>query len=727
MKKIILLTTLLCFALVINVFAQTWSAQTSGVTTSLNTVSAVDANVGWIGGNGGVVLRTTNGGTNWTNVTGSPIGTNDVYAICGIDANTCLVSTSPAATYVFRTSNGGATWTQVFTQTGGFIDDIKFKDANNGFMYGDPVSSRWSLWKTTNGGVTWDSAGCYLPQVSSEAGWNNAMWLVGNNIWFGTNSTKVYKSTNFGATGSWISGATTGSANSYSVAFNGDIGFTGQTVALKSTNGGTSYATFTLPGSGTCYSFNTVQGSNRFWYNRGASIYFSSDNGATFASQFTGTGTYQAMSIVQSGSTIRGWSVTAAGLIAMYNETLVVVPSGTWTEQTSGLTSTLYSVSAVNDDVAWVCGAAGKVLRTTNKGVNWVNVSGNLPSGYAMYNIFGWDANLAIVTGVSGTTTAIYQTSNGGTNWTTANSHAGFGDFLYMTSPTNAYFIGDPISGNWDLLSSTNAGLNWSTWATVPTTNTSGSYNNAAWFQGTQVWFSSVGLSQLVYTSNMGANWTTQSLSLANITAVCFTSPTRGLAGGSSASPGLLSTTNGGVNWTAITSPYTTSSISGMVGAGTTWWISQQGTGISISTNDGANWTTAYTATAGSFYHMTKSRSGATIWGVRSNGGISRYGQPISGIHTITNEVPASYSLSQNYPNPFNPVTNINFSLPKSGLVTLKVYDAIGKEVATLVNDNRTAGVYNVDFNASSLSSGVYFYKLTAGDFTSVKKMMLIK
>ncbi len=186
-----------------------WVGQNpSGVTTSLNTVSTVNANVGWIGGNGGVVLRTINAGTNWTNVTGAPIGTADVYAICGIDANTCLVSTSPGATFVYRTSNGGVNWTQVFTQTGGFIDDIKMQNANTGFMYGDPVGARWSLWKSTNGGVNWDSAGLYLAQAGTEAGWNNAMWLVGNNLWFGTNNTRVYYSTNFGS--SWLFGATTG-------------------------------------------------------------------------------------------------------------------------------------------------------------------------------------------------------------------------------------------------------------------------------------------------------------------------------------------------------------------------------------------------------------------------------------------------------------------------------------------------------------------------------------
>ncbi len=293
-----------------------WVRQPSGLTTSLNTVSTVNQNVGWIGGNGGVVLRTINGGVNWSNVTGSPIGTADVYAICGLDANTCLVSTSPSATFVYRTSNGGVNWTQVFTQTGGFIDDIKFQNASTGYMYGDPVGSRWSLWKSTNGGVNWDSTGLYLPQAGTEAGWNNAMWLSGNNLWFGTNNTRVYKSTNFGST--WTFGATTGSANSYSVAFNGSIGFTGQSSLLKSTNGGTNYAAVTLPGTGTAYSFNGVL--DRFWYCRTTNIYWSSDNGANFAVQYADTGTYQAMSLKLDGNIIRGWAVTSNGRIAKYNE-----------------------------------------------------------------------------------------------------------------------------------------------------------------------------------------------------------------------------------------------------------------------------------------------------------------------------------------------------------------------------------------------------------------------
>ncbi|MFQ3608556.1 MAG: T9SS type A sorting domain-containing protein [Chloroherpetonaceae bacterium] len=86
-----------------------------------------------------------------------------------------------------------------------------------------------------------------------------------------------------------------------------------------------------------------------------------------------------------------------------------------------------------------------------------------------------------------------------------------------------------------------------------------------------------------------------------------------------------------------------------------------------------------------------------------------------------------SYKLDQNYPNPFNPSTKITFSIKNAGFVSLKVYDLLGREVATLVNENRAAGIYDVNFNAAGLGSGVYFYTLTSGGFSQTKKMMIIK
>lgn len=91
------------------------------------------------------------------------------------------------------------------------------------------------------------------------------------------------------------------------------------------------------------------------------------------------------------------------------------------------------------------------------------------------------------------------------------------------------------------------------------------------------------------------------------------------------------------------------------------------------------------------------------------------------------NEVPASFSLSQNYPNPFNPVTKISYAIPKSGFVSLKVYDVLGREAAALVNEVKNAGSYTVDFNASGFTSGIYFYRLEVNGLSEVRKMMLLK
>ena len=89
--------------------------------------------------------------------------------------------------------------------------------------------------------------------------------------------------------------------------------------------------------------------------------------------------------------------------------------------------------------------------------------------------------------------------------------------------------------------------------------------------------------------------------------------------------------------------------------------------------------------------------------------------------------VPLVYELSQNYPNPFNPSTKINYTIPQQSFVTLKVYNILGQEVATLVNEVQKASKYVATFDAKSLASGVYFYKLQAGNFVASKKLLLLK
>jgi hypothetical protein len=114
----------------------------------------------------------------------------------------------------------------------------------------------------------------------------------------------------------------------------------------------------------------------------------------------------------------------------------------------------------------------------------------------------------------------------------------------------------------------------------------------------------------------------------------------------------------------------------------------------------------------GDLYHWYPDEYNTWITGVEEN---------------ITDGVPSEYSLSQNYPNPFNPTTNIEFSIPNSGMVSVKVFNVLGQEVANLVNQELKAGVHKVDFDATNLTSGIYFYTLESGNFTQSQKMLLLK
>ena len=88
---------------------------------------------------------------------------------------------------------------------------------------------------------------------------------------------------------------------------------------------------------------------------------------------------------------------------------------------------------------------------------------------------------------------------------------------------------------------------------------------------------------------------------------------------------------------------------------------------------------------------------------------------------------PGKYILEQNFPNPFNPSTTINFSIPQKNFVSLRVFNIIGEEVSTLINEEKDAGSYHIKFNALNIPSGIYFYKITAGSFSATRKMILIK
>ncbi len=110
-----------------------------------------------------------------------------------------------------------------------------------------------------------------------------------------------------------------------------------------------------------------------------------------------------------------------------------------------------------------------------------------------------------------------------------------------------------------------------------------------------------------------------------------------------------------------------------------------------------------------------------------TSGFLAAYPKIVTGVKNKDGGIPKKFELSQNYPNPFNPTTRIKYSITSKQLVVLKVFDILGREVTTLVNEEKPAGSYEITFNATNLASGVYLYSLQAGNFHKVKKLVLLK
>ena len=156
------------------------------------------------------------------------------------------------------------------------------------------------------------------------------------------------------------------------------------------------------------------------------------------------------------------------------------------------------------------------------------------------------------------------------------------------------------------------------------------------------------------------------------------------------------------------------------------------GGGVFLSTDNGSNWNAVNNGLLQlTVYSLTI--SGDNIFagtdGAGAGGGVWRrpLSEMITAVETNKDNLPTEFALEQNYPTPFNPSTKISWQLPIGIQATLKVYDVLGKEVATLVNEYKPAGTYELTWNAANLPSGVYFYRIKAGSFIQTRKMILLK
>lgn len=306
----------------IDTCSYSWAVQTSGTTNALLTVYAVSDQIGWAAGAGPTVVKTSNGGINWTSATGTGL-TGTIYNIFAWSANEAICAANLASTFIYKTSNGGVTWTQVFNQAGGFINAVHMISSTEGYGLGDPVGGKWTVVKTTDGGNTWSRMATEPTQVGAEAGWNNSFQIEGTNMWFGTSETKVYHSSNLGLT--WTSAATTGTLNTYALHFSSlTNGLAGGNAMVKSTDGGSSFSSTGSPG--TTGNLNGLEGYGNDWWGlrSDANVYRSNNHGANWTTAYNLSGAvFQDIDFTVVGGCPKGWAVGNAGKIAKMSATLV--------------------------------------------------------------------------------------------------------------------------------------------------------------------------------------------------------------------------------------------------------------------------------------------------------------------------------------------------------------------------------------------------------------------
>jgi len=189
---------------------------------------------------------------------------------------------------------------------------------------------------------------------------------------------------------------------------------------------------------------------------------------------------------------------------------------------------------------------------------------------------------------------------------------------------------------------------------------------------------------------------------------------------------GVYLSTNNGTSWTEVDSGLTYTYVQALAVSGTNLFAGTDA-GVFLSTNNGTSWKEASTGLTNTYVNAL-AVSGMNLFAGTWSGGVWR--RPLSEMTSVErtpSSIPRAFVLEQNYPNPFNPSTTIKFELPKASLVSLSVYDILGREVSVLVNERRDAGVYEVKFDGSALASGVYFYRLQAGDYVASRKMLIVK
>jgi len=669
--------------------------------------------------------ESTDGGMSWTQITlpGALYYTGKVVVAPSND------SVVYACGYydIYRTSDRGQTWNELnltpvdHSGNAGAVQDCDVDPTNanivyatKGSQYANPSDTSYGVFKSTDGGSTWSRASSGLPSadyvdriciaVAPSSHFTLYCGIYGKNPSKpSSDTTRAFKSTDGGST--W-------SPMNITVDYGGGQGWYNNTVAVdptnanivylggvdlwKSTDGGATWGNITNSYSGGTvhpdqHSVSFVHGSGNFYVGDDGGVWKTTDGGSTFTSCNADLDVTQFYAL---GIDPENSSLTFAG--AQDNGTEKnSTPNLDWNEIYSG-DGGYVMVDPTNSGTIYVEYVNGALARTTDNGAQFKDiVSGITEDGYwtTPYLFDPHNSNILYTA-----TDRVYRTTNQGTLW----------------KP-----ISTPLKTTSDLV----------TTMSISPVEPNVIYAGISGYRGDDG-----GGSFLYVSEDSGQTWTNitidgdSSNDFARVTA----DPTqKGVAYlAMLQSPEVMKTTDYGATWTAIGS-----TSNGFLGEPTKYVYVDSTTGfiyvgaydgLYFSSNDGTSWSKLGTGLPDAvvddiaIQYGSKSLRVAThgrgVWQVDLTTGVA---EPEPG--------PASFALSQNYPNPFNPSTVIRYQLSVAGQVSLEVFNILGEKVRTLVDEKEDQGEHSINFNASNLPSGVYFYRLTAGRQSQTRKLILLK
>ncbi len=681
---------------------------------SLNDIQSINSYLGFACGGRGTILKTNVSGLSWR-LLNFP---KDIYisSIDFIDNNEgWAIGVQNNTGYVFKTINGGNSWEQKLKVKAISVTNF-FLNKTTGWVSLDSV-----LYFTEDDGVNWSTQN--FPQTISS------IFFLNYNLGWLTAGKKIYKTTDNG--------------NNWKPIEMKDFYFS----SLNKIEFVDSLIGFV---SATLWGHHEVSGY----------LFHSTDGGLTWKEQLS-VGSRSNPFDRRSFSDFHllnkniGWAIAEGEIYKTYNGT-------NWS--LISIETYLRKITVVNSLTLWGAGAFGSLFVSTDGGYNWIKSSTGVISETNDMQLI--DKNNLFAAGGQ----TIFRTSDGGNKW----EYRNIGNFgkdyfniraIWFIDPLHGW-IGVEYTGGWGgLYKTTNGGFSWS----VQIDNLHRIFdiffidNNTGWFfSGNEVystnnsgftWNLQQGIKPdaveivsiyfvsenvgyaggyigLYKTMNSGRDWTKINLNIPDpfIKSIFFIDDQTGWAAGYSSNNGLvLKTTDGGLNWNVIYLSKTGTSWPQSINFANKnngWVVGTVGfTGTSFHSLDGGESWHPVRLPSESYFMRVVFPDTSEGWILGDSGEILH-----TSIGGDTKEVaPPEYFLYQNYPNPFNSTTRIKYYVPKFSYLSVKVFNLLGEEIATLFEGYRQAGNYEVVFDGSELASGVYFCQLRADNFAETKKLLLLK